>query len=92
MITSQIILQRLSNAVNGSEKELYTDGELQEFAEFYLDKWDDNTSEDVIAEAEIKFGEGAIHWLTVDIEKVKKPNGKLKKWFIHTDGLRYNRP
>ena len=28
---------------------------------------------------EIKFGEGAIHWLTVDIEKV-------------TDGLRYNRP
>lgn len=43
-------------------------------------------------EAEIKFGEGAIHWLTVDIEKVKKPNGKLKKWFIHTDGLRYNRP
>ena len=51
MITSQIILQRLSNAVNGSEKELYTDGELQEFAEFYLDKWDDNTSKDVIAEA-----------------------------------------
>lgn len=43
-------------------------------------------------EAEIKFGEGAIHWLTVDIEKVKKPNGKLKKWFIHTDGLRYNHP
>lgn len=30
-------------------------------------------------EAEIKFGEGAIHWLTIDIEKVKKPNGKLKK-------------
>lgn len=29
-------------------------------------------------EAEIKFGEGAIHWLTVDVEKVKKPNGQLK--------------
>ena len=41
---------------------------------------------------EIKFGEGAIHWLTVDIEKVQKPDGSLKKWFIHTDGLRYNRP
>ena len=41
---------------------------------------------------EIKFGEGAIHWLTVDIEKVQKSDGSLKKWFIHTDGLRYNRP
>ena len=41
---------------------------------------------------EIKLGEGAIHWLTVDIEKVKKTDGGLKKWFIHTDGLRYNRP
>lgn len=40
---------------------------------------------------EIVFGEGAIHWLTVDIDKVRKPDGKLKKWFIHTDGLRYNR-
>lgn len=40
---------------------------------------------------EIAFGEGAIHWLTVDIDKVRKPDGKLKKWFIHTDGLRYNR-
>lgn len=28
---------------------------------------------------EIKFGEGAIHWLTVDIEKVQKPDGSLKK-------------
>ena len=36
--------------------------------------------------------EGAIHWLTIDIEKVLKPDGSLKKWFVHTDGLRYNRP
>ena len=42
--------------------------------------------------AEIKAGYGAVHWLTVDIEKVKKPDGSLKKWFIHTDGLRYNHP
>lgn len=41
---------------------------------------------------EIKFGEGAIHWLTVDMASVTKPNGKLKKWFIGKDGLRYNRP
>ena len=48
--------------------------------------------EGAITKREIKFGEGAIHWLTVDIEKVQKSDGSLKKWFIHTDGLRYNRP
>lgn len=42
--------------------------------------------------AEIKFGEGAIHWLTVDRASVTKPDGTLKKWFIGKDGLRYNRP
>ena len=42
--------------------------------------------------AEIKFGYGAIHWLTVNLEEVKKPDGTLKKWFIGKDGLRYNRP
>lgn len=41
---------------------------------------------------EIKFGEGAIHWLTANLEDVKKPDGTLKKWFIGKDGLRYNRP
>ena len=40
--------------------------------------------------SEIKFGEGAIHYLSVDISRVLKPDGNLKKWFIHTDGLRYN--
>lgn len=42
--------------------------------------------------AEIKKGEGAIHWLEVPISKVlDKKNKKLKKWFIH-NGLRYNKP
>lgn len=41
--------------------------------------------------SEIAFGEGAIHWLTVEADVVRKPDGTLKKWFIHTDGLRYNR-
>lgn len=40
---------------------------------------------------EIKFGEGAIHYIDVPIEKVRKPDGKLKKWFYGEDGLRYNR-
>lgn len=42
--------------------------------------------------AEIKSGEGVIHWLEVDIKGVTKPGGTLKKWFIGKDGLRYNRP
>ena len=40
---------------------------------------------------EIKFGEGTIHYIEIDIERVIKPNGTLKKWFIHSDGLRYYR-
>ena len=39
--------------------------------------------------AEIKFGEGAIHYLSVPMTEVRKPDGKLKKWFVK-DGLRYN--
>lgn len=38
---------------------------------------------------ELKLGYGAIHYLTVETEKVRKKDGSLKRWFIHTDGLRY---
>lgn len=38
---------------------------------------------------EIKRGEGAIHTITVDADKVIKPDGSLKKWFVE-NGLRYN--
>lgn len=41
---------------------------------------------------EIKAGDGKIHWLTVDLKDVAKPDGTLKKWFVGKDGLRYNRP
>ena len=51
MTTIQSILSRLTEAVNGTDKELYTEDELNKFATFYLDKWDENTSEDVIAES-----------------------------------------
>ena len=51
MTTIQSILSHLTNAVSGTDKELYTEQELNEFTEFYLDKWDENTSEDVIAES-----------------------------------------
>ena len=46
MTTIQSILSRLTKAVGGTEKMLYIEPELNKFAEFYLDKWDENTSED----------------------------------------------
>ena len=39
--------------------------------------------------AEIKFGEGAVHYLEVPETLVRKKDGNLKKWFIYKDGLRY---
>lgn len=51
MTIIQSILSRLTEAVSGTDKELYTEDELNKFATFYLDKWDENTSEDVIAES-----------------------------------------
>lgn len=40
---------------------------------------------------EIRFGEGAIHYLDVPRSMVTKRDGNLKRWFRHTDGLRYYR-
>lgn len=51
MTTEKSILARLTKAVSGTDKELYTTEELAAFAHFYADKWDENTSEDVIAES-----------------------------------------
>ena len=49
MTTMKSILSRLTQAVNGTDKELFSEQELNQFASFYLDKWDENTSEDVVA-------------------------------------------
>lgn len=51
MTTMKSILSRLTQAVNGTDKELFSEQELNQFASFYLDKWDENTSEDVVAES-----------------------------------------
>jgi len=51
MTTIKSILSRLTIGVSGTEKLFYSEEELNEFAQFYLDKWDESTSEDVIAEA-----------------------------------------
>lgn len=51
MTTIESILSRLTKAVSGTDKELFNEQELNEFATFYLDKWDEKTSEDVVAES-----------------------------------------
>ena len=39
---------------------------------------------------EIKFGESATHYLTVNLAHVLNKKGKIKKWFVWPgDGLRY---
>ena len=35
------ILSRLTQAVSGTDKELFSEQELNQFASFYLDKWDE---------------------------------------------------
>lgn len=32
---------------------------------------------------EIKLGEGAIHWLTIELKHVMKKDGTLKKWTLN---------
>jgi len=41
--------------------------------------------------AEIRFGYGATHYATFDVEEVCHPGTRIpKKWFVnHRDGLRY---
>lgn len=51
MTTVESILKRLTEEFDGSDRELYSEEELLDFARFYVDKWDDDTSGWLIAEA-----------------------------------------
>lgn len=55
MTTKESILNRLTKAIIGTEKDFFNEDELIKFAEFYCDKWDENTSEDVIAESFVDY-------------------------------------
>ena len=55
MTTIQSILSRLTEAVSGTDKQLFNEQELNKFATFYLDKWDENTSKDVVAESFVDY-------------------------------------
>ena len=55
MTTKESILSRLTKAVGGTDKELFNQEELDKFADFYRDKWDENTSGDVIAESFVDY-------------------------------------
>ena len=41
--------------MSGTDKELFTKEEREKFAMFYCDKWDENTSDDVIAESFVDY-------------------------------------
>ncbi len=55
MTDIQSILSRLTETVSGTDRELFSEEDRNRFASFYLDKWDENTDEDVIAEAFVDF-------------------------------------
>lgn len=55
MITKESILAKLAEGTNDTAKNFFTQEELDKFASFYIDKWDDITSEDVIAESFVDF-------------------------------------
>ena len=55
MTTIESILSRLTKAVCGTDKELFNMDELNKFADFYREKWDENTSDDVIAESFVDY-------------------------------------
>ena len=48
MTTRESILSRLTKGVSGTDQELFSKDELSKFADFYRDKWNENTSETVI--------------------------------------------
>lgn len=85
MTTKESILRRLTEAVSGTDKELYTEDELNKFASFYLDKWDEDTSEDVIAESFTDFW-----WNTDRTCRRCSVCGKLMdEGYCHDAGFRY---
>lgn len=51
MTTVESILKRLTEAVNGTEKNLYTEEDLIRFAESNSEKWDEDTTGNEIADA-----------------------------------------
>ena len=55
MTTTKSILSRLTMAVGGTDRELFDEEELNRFASLYLDKWDEGTRGDVVAEAFVDY-------------------------------------
>ena len=79
MTTIQSILYRLTEVVSGTDKELYTEDELNKFASFYLDKWDENTSENIfILNTQMRNGLKSARTTT----RVITPNGKVSLFFL----------
>ena len=87
MLEAEIILKRLTEAVEGTDKELFTEEELNRFASFYVDKWDNFTSEDVIAESFVDYW-----WNNENNKTVRRCTicGHLfREGYCHNDGENY---
>ena len=54
-ITKETILRKLAEGSKNTAEIYYSKEQIDKFAEFYLDKWDENTSEDVVAESLMDF-------------------------------------
>lgn len=53
--TKDAILRKLAEGTKDTAKQYYTEEQINHFADFYLDKWDENTSEDIVAESLMDF-------------------------------------
>lgn len=85
MTTKKSIIQRLDNAVFGTEKDFYTEEQIEQFAAFYIDKWDEDTSEFVIAESFVDYW-----WCTDNPCRRCGVCGKLfKEGYCHNEGEKY---
>lgn len=55
MLSRSEILERLADSSNDSASKVISEENLNRFADFYADKWDENTSCEVIAESCVDF-------------------------------------
>lgn len=55
MLSKKRILEKLNQATSHTAKEIFSDELLDKFATFYEDKWDEVTSDDVVAESLVDF-------------------------------------
>lgn len=85
MTTKQSILSRLSEAVHGSEKDLFTQDQLNSYAEYYVNIFDEETCNDEIVSTFLDY-----YWTTEHAVRRCSACGKLmRKGYCISDGEYY---